>query len=250
MNDDQLQRYSRHILLPKIGVEGQESILCAHVLIVGLGGLGSPVVMYLAAAGIGTMTIVDDDVVDSSNLQRQVIYGLSDVGLKKTASVARSIHEINSAVHIKTYDRRLSRHEIIDLLNDVDVVVDCSDNLSTRLQLNYCCHEMGTPLVSGAAIRFEGQLTVFDFRKPDSPCYQCLYDSNSEESLTCSESGIFSPLVGVIGSMQALETLKLLIGLESGLKSRLALFDGLKIDWRYVNYSKKEGCDVCSMSNA
>lgn len=248
MNDDQLLRYSRHILLPQVDIAGQEAINAGSVLVVGAGGLGSPVCMYLAASGVGKLIVSDDDVVELSNLQRQIMHTQAAVGMTKVASAKAAIHALNKDVQVLALDKRLGEEELATLLVDVDVVVDCSDNLATRQRLNRICWQTSRPLVFGAAIRFEGQLSVFDFRDENSPCYECIFEHVDDEQLSCSENGIFSPIVGVVGCMQALEALKLLAGLTAA-TGRLGLFDGLKNQWRYMQVNKNTACKICCNKN-
>jgi len=245
MNDQQLLRYSRHILLPQVDIAGQEALLASRVLVVGMGGLGSPVAMYLAAAGVGCLAITDDDDVDESNLQRQVIHGETDLGLSKVLSAAQTIKALNSAVSVFTLNERLSMPALLAQVDLADVVIDCSDNALTRKQLNAACWQLKKPLVSGAAIRLEGQLTVFDFREQQNPCYECLYQLSNEEELSCAQSGVLSPVVGIVGSAQALEAIKVLVGFGKPLVGRLALFDAAQNVWRYVRYNKNPDCPLC-----
>lgn len=245
MNDSELLRYSRHILLPQIDIDGQEAIRRGRALVVGVGGLGSPVSLYLAASGIGALTLVDDDVVDISNLQRQVIHGEQTLGMKKVSSAARALKEINSDVEVVALEQRLDRYTLDTLLDTIDVVIDCSDNVETRRMVNHACIAARCPLVFGAAIRFEGQICVFDFRRPESPCYECLFGMLGEQPLNCSQSGVFSPLVGVLGSMQALEALKLLAGVDLPPRQRLGIFDGYRNDWRYIEFTRDKNCHAC-----
>ncbi|WP_075187239.1 HesA/MoeB/ThiF family protein [Teredinibacter haidensis] len=245
MNDQQLLRYSRHILLPQLEVEGQEKIMASRVLIIGLGGLGSPVVMYLAASGVGELVVVDDDVVDESNLQRQIIHTEKYVGSTKAASAENGIKKLNSAVSVTAFDKRLSRQELLYQVGLATVVVDCCDNFATRKQVNEACYKLQTPLVSGAAIRLEGQLTVFDFRSKESPCYECLYQLTGDEDLSCSQNGVLSPVVGIVGCSQSLEVLKLVADFGKPLVGQLGLFDGSANQWRYLTIAKDTGCNCC-----
>ncbi len=245
MNDDQLLRYSRHVLLPQIDVQGQDAICQSKVLVLGVGGLGSPVAMYLTASGVAGITLVDDDVVDESNLQRQIIHQQENVGINKTESAKTLLQGLNPACEIRTFEHRLDEAELARILPEYNVVVDCTDNATSRYVLNKASLKTLTPLVSGAAIRFEGQVSVFDPRDKNSPCYQCLYDALGSQQLACAENGVFSPLVGVIGSMQALEALKLLAGLPSDLVGKVALFNGLKNSWQYLGLNKNPGCSAC-----
>lgn len=246
MNDNQLLRYSRHILLPQIEYDGQEKLTQSHVLIVGAGGLGSPVAMYLAASGVGTLTICDFDTVDLTNLQRQIIHTTQSVGINKAVSAQQTIFEINPDTIVHTVQKKSTPAEMAALVAQVDVVVDCSDNFATRYTLNRLCFEHKTPLVSGAAIRFEGQITVFDFRQEASPCYHCLYpDTGSDQEMRCADNGVFAPLVGMIGTAQAAETLKLLLNIGEPLQGRLLLLDALTAEWRTIKLARDAACAVC-----
>lgn len=248
MNDEQLLRYSRQIMLPQWDIAGQEKILNSRVLIVGLGGLGCPVAMYLAAAGVGQLVLADFDEVDLSNLQRQIAHGSADIGTLKAVSAQNTLKTLNDTVETVVITERLDEMRLHDETKSADVVVDCSDNFSTRHAINRACVSSGTPLVSGAAIRFEGQVAVFDPRDEEAPCYRCLYAEESDENLSCSESGVISPLVGVIGSMQALETLKVLAGVGQTLTGKLLMFDGLSADWRTLKLPRDPACPVCHKS--
>lgn len=248
MNDEQLLRYSRQIMLPQWDIEGQEKLLSSRVLIVGLGGLGCPVAMYLAAAGVGHLLLADFDTVDLSNLQRQIAHGSADIGRLKALSAQDALRQLNDTIEVTTITERLDEGNLQALVGQVDVVVDCTDNFTIRHALNRASVHCGTPLVSGAAIRFEGQVAVFDPRQPDAPCYRCLYAQEPDENLTCSESGVMAPLVGVVGSMQALETLKLLTGIGRTLTGQLLMFDALNADWRSLKLPKDPACPVCAAS--
>lgn len=245
MRDEQLLRYGRQILLPALGVEGQERLLAARVLVVGIGGLGSPVVMYLAAAGVGRLVLVDYDQVELSNLQRQVVHHTADVGRLKVDSARERLASLNPEVRVDTHARVLEGEELVAEARAADVVVDASDNFATRFTLNAACFEAGTPLVSGAAIRLEGQVSVFDPRRPESPCYRCLYPDASELEETCSRIGVLAPLLGVIGSLQATETLKILLGKGDPLIGRLLLIDLLGMDFRTLRLRRDPACPVC-----
>lgn len=245
LTDEQLLRYSRHILLPQVDVQGQEAFAKARVLIVGVGGLGSPVALYLAASGVGQLVLVDDDVVEISNLQRQIAHTESKLGETKVASAAQAVAALNRHVSVETIDRRLAGDELNQQVAKADVVVDCSDNFSTRAAVNKACVQHKKPLVSGAAIRTDGQLAVFDARRENSPCYQCLYDITGEENLSCAESGVLAPVVGIIGSMQALEVLKLIAPVGESLVGRLLLFDGMTSRWRELKLARDPECPVC-----
>ncbi|WP_047535434.1 HesA/MoeB/ThiF family protein [Methylotenera sp. N17] len=246
MNDLQLLRYSRHILLPQIEYDGQDKLTQSHVLIVGAGGLGSPVAMYLAASGVGTLTICDFDAVDLTNLQRQIIHTTQSVGTNKAVSAQQAIFEINPDVLVHTVQQKSTESEMAALVVKADVVVDCSDNFATRYALNRLCFQHKTPLVSGAAIRFEGQITVFDFRHAASPCYHCLYpDTGSDQEMRCADNGVFAPLVGMIGTAQAAEALKLLLNIGESLQGRLLLLDALTAEWRTIKLARDAACTVC-----
>ena len=246
MNDNQLLRYSRHILLPQIGYEGQDKLVNSHALIVGAGGLGSPAALYLAAGGVGKLTICDFDVVDLTNLQRQIIHTTRSVGIKKAISAQQTIHELNPDVEVRTVCERLTEDSLHALVAEADVVLDCTDNFATRYALNRVCVKLRKPLVSGAAINFEGQVTVFDMRADDSPCYHCLFpEIGNEEGLRCAESGVFSPLVGIIGTTQAAEAMKLLMGIGQSLQGRLLLLDALHMEWRSLKLAKDPACKMC-----
>lgn len=246
MNDDQLLRYSRQILLPQIDILGQQNILDGHVLIIGLGGLGSPVAMYLAAAGVGKLTLVDDDLVEISNLQRQIVHSEADIGRHKVQSAADSLQALNSDCQVEIKATRLDKQALECAVEKADVVVDCSDNFATRFLLNEVTQALKTPLVSGAAIRMEGQVTVYDSRNSGSACYRCVYQDDGELQQTCSESGVLSPLLGVIGSMQAVETLKLLTGIGETLAGRLMIFDALSMSWQEMKLRQDPTCPVCN----
>lgn len=246
MTDNELLRYSRHILLPDIDVAGQERLKNARVLIVGLGGLGSPVAMYLGASGIGHLCLVDFDEVDLSNLQRQVIHSQSSIGINKAASAKAALLAINDNLTVEVIARKLAETEWDALIQTMDVVVDCTDNFATRFAINAACYRQKIVLVSGAAIRFEGQLSVFNPNDSSSPCYQCLYSPDVSESLTCSEAGVISPLVGVIGSLQALEVVKWIADVGRSLVGRLVLFDGKTHQWRELQLPKDPSCLICS----
>ncbi|MFW1677653.1 molybdopterin-synthase adenylyltransferase MoeB [Pontibacter sp. JAM-7] len=246
LTDEQLLRYSRQIMLPDVDINGQETWLNSTVLVVGLGGLGSPVAMYLAAAGIGELVLVDGDEVDLSNLQRQIAHTTKRLGQPKVDSARKALAALNPQVRIKTQYEQLGEEALHRLVATVDLVVDCSDNFATRFALNRACFAHQKPLVSGAAIRMEGQVSVYDPLQVDSPCYQCLYGEGDEESLTCSESGVLSPLVGIIGSVQALEALKMLASVGRSLAGRLLLLDAASMEWREMKLRKDPACPVCS----
>lgn len=246
MNDNQLLRYSRHILLPQVEYAGQEKLTTSHALIVGAGGLGSPVALYLAASGVGTLTICDFDEVDLTNLQRQIIHTTQSVGMNKAMSAQQTIDAINPEIKVKTIEKKSTHAEMETLISVADVVIDCSDNFAARYALNRLCFKQKKPLVSGAAVRFEGQITVFDFRNEASPCYQCLFpDAGDDKALRCADSGVFSPLVGMIGTAQAAEALKCLMGIGETLQGRLMLLDALTAEWRTIKLSLDPACKVC-----
>lgn len=247
MNDNQLLRYSRHILLPQIGYEGQKKLTQSHALIVGAGGLGSPAALYLAASGVGKLTICDFDHVDLTNLQRQIIHTTASVGINKAVSAQQTIYEINPDVMVQTIQQKSTEAELKQLVEQADVVIDCSDNFATRYTLNRTCFQLKKPLVSGAAIRFEGQITVFDFRQENSPCYHCLYpDVGADQEMRCADNGVFAPLVGMIGTTQAAEALKLMMNIGESLQGRLLLLDALAMEWRTIKLNKDPACSVCS----
>ena len=247
MNDDQLLRYSRHILLDEIGIEGQERLLRANVLIVGAGGLGSPAALYLASAGVGRMTLADGDTVDLTNLQRQILHTLERVGQAKALSGQTALRGINPEVQVEAITARLAGEALAALVADADVVLDCCDNFATRHAVNRACVRHRTPLVSGAAIRFAGQLTVFDSRRDDTPCYHCLFPEGDDgDEVRCAVMGVFAPLTGIIGAMQAAEALKLIVGTSEVTVGRLCLLDALAMEWRSVKFGRDPACPVCA----
>jgi len=245
MNDEQLLRYNRQIMLPQIDVEGQQKLSDAHVLIIGMGGLGSPAAIYLTAAGIGTLTLVDFDKVELSNLQRQIVHHNDDIGKAKVDSAKLNLLRINPDVQITTIDIRPDHQALEKLVQQADVVLDASDNYDTRFAINRTCVAHRVPLVSGAAIRFEGQISVFDKRRHDSPCYNCLYPVSGDEEETCSENGILAPVVGIIGSIQALEAIKIICGIGETLVGRLLILDALSMSWRSMQLKRDPACPVC-----
>ncbi|GAO36548.1 molybdopterin biosynthesis protein MoeB [Sulfuricella sp. T08] len=246
MDDNQLLRYSRHILLPQIGIEGQEKLLGAHALIIGAGGLGSPAALYLAASGVGRITICDGDSVDLTNLQRQIAHFTHSLGTNKAISAQRTLAAINPETNITAIPQRVEGAELNHLVAQSDVVLDASDNFATRHAVNRACVAHAKPLVSGAAIRFDGQVAVFDLRTPSSPCYHCLFpETGVEEGERCAVMGVFAPLVGIIGSTQAAEALKILSGTGQPLNGRLLLLDGLQMEWRSIRLKKDPACPVC-----
>ncbi len=246
MNDDQLLRYSRHILLDELGVDGQQRLLEAHALIIGAGGLGSPVGLYLGSAGVGRITVVDHDRVDATNLQRQIAHRLDRIGHFKAESMAESIAQINPDVQLRCITERADAALLDTLVNQADVVLDCCDNFATRHAVNAACVKHQKPLVSGAAIRFDGQISVFDPRSPAAPCYACVFPpQNSLEETRCATMGVFAPLVGIIGSMQAAEALKILAGVGSTLAGRLLMLDGRAMEWNEIRIARQPHCPVC-----
>jgi len=246
MDDNQLLRYSRQILLSQIDIAGQQKLLDSRALIIGLGGLGSPVAMYLAASGVGRLTIVDHDKVELSNLQRQIVHATPALGEEKTASAARQLKALNPEIEITAINRRLDDAELLEQVRAVQVVVDASDNFGTRFAINRACVAAKRPLVSGAVVRFEGQVAVFRPDLPDSPCYRCLYaDTNAPEE-TCGEFGVLAPAAGVIGSLQATETIKVLLDIGQTLAGRLLVLDLLNMEWRTLRLRKDPACPVCA----
>ena len=247
MDDDQLLRYSRHILLPEIGVEGQERLRAAHALIIGAGGLGCPAALYLASSGIGQLTLADPDRVDLTNLQRQILYRTDSVGANKVDAARKTLASVNPAVTVVPLAERLEGEALERRVAEADVVLDCSDNFATRHAVNRACVRHARPLVSGAAIRFDGQIVVFDLRKPDAPCYACLFPEGGEtEELRCAVMGVLAPLTGAVGSLQAVEAIKLVAGAGESLSGRLLMFDALRAEWRSVRVRKDPACAVCT----
>ena len=246
MNDDQLLRYSRHILLDDIGIEGQQRLLNSHALIVGAGGLGSPAAFYLASAGFGQITLADGDAVDLTNLQRQILHNEARVGCNKAVSGQQSLAALNHEIRVTALGERLAPERLQELVAQADVVLDCCDNFATRYAINRACVAQRTPLVSGAAIRFSGQLAVFDPRTDDAPCYHCLFPEGEDvEETRCAVMGVFAPLTGVIGSLQAAEAIKLVCAAGTPSSGRLLLYDGLRLAWREVKFGRDPHCPVC-----
>jgi len=245
MDDTQLLRYSRQIMLPLCDMAGQQKLLAAKVLVVGAGGLGSPAAMYLAAAGVGRIVIYDDDVVDLSNLQRQIAHCTADIGTAKAISSGNTLKALNPEIDVLAVKKRLAGELLDDEVAKADVVLDCSDNFSTRFAVNAACVRQRTALVSGAAIRFEGQVAVFTPGENDSPCYNCLYQNNGEEALNCATNGVIAPITGVVGSIQALEAIKLIIGIGAPLIGRLLLIDGLAMEFNSLKLKKNPSCPSC-----
>ena len=248
MNDDQLLRYSRHILLPELGIEGQKKLLAAHALVIGAGGLGSPAAMYLASGGVGRITLADGDSVDLTNLQRQILHTTAAVGRAKAYSGKDTLAQLNPEVEVAAIPERLEGERLAQLVASADIVLDCSDNFATRHAINRACVKYRKPLVSGAGIRFDGQVSVFDLRHGDAPCYNCLFPEDTEaEETRCAVMGVFAPLTGIIGAVQAAEALKLLAGAGESLNGRLLLFDCLGMEWRSVRLAKDPACKVCAV---
>jgi molybdopterin/thiamine biosynthesis adenylyltransferase len=247
MNDEQLLRYSRHILLPQVGVDGQQRILAARALMIGAGGLGSPAAYYLASAGIGTLVLADGDTVDLTNLQRQILHHTGSIGQPKAESGRGTLARINPECRVVPLIERLEGSRLDEEVAAAAVVLDCSDNFATRHAVNRACVKFAKPLVSGAAVRFDGQVAVFDSRRPDAPCYNCLFPEGEEvEEVRCAVMGVFAPLTGIIGTVQAAEALKLIIGCGEPLTGRLLLLDGLAMEWRQITLPRDPGCAVCN----
>jgi adenylyltransferase/sulfurtransferase len=246
MTDEQLLRYSRHILLPEIGVEGQQKLLAASALVIGAGGLGSPAALYLAAAGVGTITLADGDDVDLTNLQRQILHATASVGKPKVESGRDGLARINPDVKVVPVRQRLEDGPLDALVASSSIVLDCSDNFATRHAVNRACVRRRKPLVSGAAVRFDGQVSVFDLRNELSPCYHCLFPQDAElEEMRCAVMGVFAPLTGIIGTVQAAEALKLIAGVGETLNGRLMILDALAMQWRTIKLAKDPACPVC-----
>jgi adenylyltransferase/sulfurtransferase len=246
--EEQIKRYARHIILPEVGGKGQEKLLNSKVLVIGAGGLGSPAILYLAAAGVGTIGIVDFDVVDLSNLQRQIIHNTERVGTPKVESAKRTVEMLNPDVKVITYNTRISKENIMDIIKDYDVVLDGTDNFPTRFLINDACYFAGKPLVSAAMLRFEGQVSVFDFRiKEQSPCYRCLFPEPPPPGLvpSCQEAGILGSIGGIMGCIQATEAIKLILGIGEPLVGKLLIMDALSMDFRKVKLRKDPNCPLC-----
>jgi molybdopterin/thiamine biosynthesis adenylyltransferase len=245
MNDNQLLRYSRQIMLPQVDIEGQQKLISAQILIIGAGGLGSPAAMYLAAAGVGKITLYDDDTVEISNLQRQIAHFTQDIGASKVASAKRTLQALNPETQVIAIQQRLAGELLDKAVADADVVLDCCDNFTTRFAVNKACVRNKTPLVSGAAIRFEGQVVVFTPGQHNSPCYNCLYNDSGEETQNCANNGVIAPITGIIGSIQALEAIKLLIARGETLTGRLLLLDGFTMEWNIMRLNQNPSCPTC-----
>lgn len=245
MKDSDLLRYSRHIFLPEMELEGQQKLLDSRVLIIGMGGLGSPVLQYLAASGIGHLTLVDHDVVELSNVQRQICHGTEDVGKTKVQSAIEEVMRINSTIFVEGYEQKADAELLQKLLPNMDLVVDCSDNFDIRYLINDACLQHKTPWVSGAAVALQGQVICFDPRLDDQPCYRCLYPQAGDEQRNCSTSGILAPVVGIIGTLQALEAIKIITGMGKPILGRLQTFDALEGQWRSWGLNKDPACLAC-----
>jgi len=244
MDDQQLLRYSRQILLPEIGAEGQSKLIASHVLIIGLGGLGSPAAMYLAAAGVGRLTLVDHDTVELSNLQRQIAHDSLKINQLKVDSAARTLEALNPLCQLISIPRKLDKESLERQASLADLVLDCTDNFTIRFAINAACVKTATPLISGAAIRWEGQITAFK-NQGSGPCYQCLYPDTGELDENCTTNGVIAPLVGIIGSMQAIEAIKLLTGIGNDLEGRLLILDAKQMQWRHLEYRADPECPIC-----
>ena len=245
MNDDQLLRYSRQIMLPQMDIKGQQALLDASVLIIGLGGLGCPAAMYLASSGVGHLMLADDDAVDLSNLQRQIAHSTDNIGMSKVASAGQALDKLNDGVKVTTLKQRLEGEALEEAVKNADVVLDCTDNFSSRFAINAATVKYRVPLVSGAAIRMEGQVSVFDKREDDNPCYQCLYPDGDDLNLSCSENGVMAPVVGIIGTLQAMEAIKLITGIGATLTGRLLFLDAQTMQFREMKLNKKSTCPCC-----
>ncbi len=245
MQDDALLRYSRQIMLPQVGYEGQARLLESHALVIGLGGLGSPIALYLAAAGVGELTLADFDAVELSNLQRQIAHTTESLGTNKALSAKRACLALNPHIQINTVTEKLANKQLLELIAKADIVLDASDNYTTRFAINDICIQQEKPLISGAAIRMEAQISVFKGYLPDKPCYRCLYTPEGQDNETCSETGVLAPIVGVTGSIQAVEAIKVLLGLGEDLSGQLLLFDALTMDWRKLKLPKDPACPAC-----
>ena len=247
MNDSQLLRYSRHILLDEIGIEGQSRINASQVLIIGAGGLGSPAALYLASAGVGTITLADNDTVDLTNLQRQILHTTARIGQAKVTSGKYALHDINPEVNVVALNERLASERVTELVGNATVVLDCSDNFATRHAINRACFAQQIPLVSGAAVGFDGQISVFDPRDARSPCYACLFPpEQAVDEVNCATMGVFAPLVGIIGAMQAAEALKLIMAIGTPLVGRLQMLDARTMEWNSIRIQRDSSCRVCA----
>ena len=251
MNDDQLLRYSRHILVDEIGIAAQQRFLDAHVIVIGAGGLGSPAAMYLAAAGVGTLTLVDADSVDLTNLQRQILHATASIGRKKVESGRETLARLNPDVQVRAIDERIDDAWLDAHVPLATVVLDCTDNFATRHAINRACVKHRIPLVSGAALRFDGQISTFDFRDETSPCYACVFPEDQPfEEVACSQMGVFAPTVGIIGTMQAAEALRVIGGIGETLMGRLMMLDSLRMEWTTMKIARQRECSVCGCGNS
>ncbi len=251
MNDQQLLRYSRHILLDEIGIEGQERLLAARVLVIGAGGLGSPAAFYLASAGVGSITLVDNDTVDLTNLQRQILHNTERIGQAKAVSGQMTMQALNPGIDVVALQERVEGERLQQLVSAANVVLDCSDNFATRHAVNRACVDAAVPLVSGAAVRMDGQVSVFDVRQANAPCYACLFPPDQQfEEVQCATMGVFAPLVGIIGTMQAAEALKLVAGFGESLAGRLLLLDARNMEWTSIRIKRNPECIVCGDRSA
>ncbi len=250
MDNELLTRYSRHIMLPQMDYEGQQKLLDSHALILGAGGLGSPVAMYLASSGVGRITLVDFDTVELSNLQRQIVHAQADIGRKKVDSARDTLLALNPHVQVDTIDHALDEDELAEQVAQADVVIDTTDNFATRFAINRACVAAKKPLVSGSVIRMEGQITVFRPDRGEGPCYHCLYKEGDELAETCTQNGVLAPVVGIIGCMQATEAIKVLTGMGEDLDGRLLLLDAMSMEWRTLKLRRDPGCPVCAPPSA
>ena len=248
MDDRRLLRYARQILLPEIDITGQQRLVDASVAVFGLGGLGSPVALYLAAAGVGRLVLVDFDQVELSNLQRQIVHATADLGRLKVESARDHLLALNPEISVETVATVLEGDALDAVIGSVDLVLDCTDNFPTRFGINAACHRLGKPLVSGAAIRFEGQISVYFPGQGESPCYRCLYDDSPANAETCAQTGVVAPLLGIVGSVQALEALKVLANIGEPLRGRLLMLDGLRMEWHSMRFKRDPQCPVCGPS--
>ena len=247
LDDARLTRYARHILLDELGIEGQERLLAAHAVIIGAGGLGSPVALYLAAAGVGRLTLVDDDVVELSNLQRQILHAMAGLGRPKAESGRDALQALNPDIQVQARVERVDEAGLRALARDADVVLDCSDNFATRHAINRACVATRTALVSGAAIKFSGQISVYDLRDDDAPCYHCLFpEADDVEEFRCATTGVLGPLVGMVGSVQAAEAIKLIVGMGEPLVGRLLSVDALRMQWHTIRFRRDPACPACA----
>jgi len=249
LTDPEMLRYNRHLLLEDVGESGQNRLKNSKVLILGMGGLGSPAAIYLAAAGVGTLVLADFDTLDISNLQRQIAYQSKDVGSSKVALMKAHLSELNPHIKVRSVNCKMDLPQLLMELQMVDLVLDCTDNMVSRQMINDACVQTKKPLLVGAAVRFEGQLMFFDHQQADSACYHCLFPNSEEQQLNCSNSGVLGPVVGTIGIMQALEAIKYIVGLPSGMRNKLKLFDGKTLDWQTFAINKDPQCTVCGQKD-